>query len=491
MVPAKVEKLIQHLMKIDVLHDRRLMKALRKVPLEQFIPQELQDPSFLYEDMPLPFYINGNDFRNISAPHMICIMLEALDLKAGDNLLILGAKSGYIASLASCLAQAGEIFIVEANEDIVNLTRANLEKTGFAKTISVYHGSPVDGLPDLAPWQRILVTGQCDEDTLQKLIDQLDEDGGLLFAPVGIPELQEFLQVLRQEDKFLGKMLGSVIFGPLQVEVTYAESSKIQVDFAKLVEEERQRVAGGKVAGAGGREAGVTARAPVPIEVNSESVDAALQDRTGKFQAGDQGEEGEVPLDQIVSTAVQEACRTGGVVRLIRVCELLDVPFDRVTAALRQCAEGTVRDAGPNPLQDKIFVVSHADTSFLEEVREDLEHLIGTAKHLKYETDPSARLELIQAIDAGIEQLGDRKDTYGVRLKKLKDIFLKVAAHAKVMRELEEYWPEGDDAEWVDRKVALVEEEAALCDEFTELAKEDLKAVIDLIAWATAEPSGE
>src|SRR5271157_1524537 len=324
MAAEKVEDLIQHLMQIGVLKDRRLMKAFREVELEQFIPSELQDPRLLYEDMPLPFYQKGTYFRTISAPHMICIMLEHLGLKSGDNLLILGAKSGYIASLATFMAQAGEIFMVEANEDIVNLTRANLEKTGFDKTISVHHGSPIEGLPALAPWQRILVTGQIDEDTLKKLLDQLDPDGGLLFAPVGIEQQQEFLQVMRQQDEFFGKDLGAVIFGPLQVDVTFAEGQKIQIDLAKLLEEERQRVAG-TVTNA--EAAGRPIRAPVPIQQDRDRVDAAVLGRTSEFQAGTPGEEEEVPLDQIVTTAVQEACRGGGAVKLIRICEILDVPF--------------------------------------------------------------------------------------------------------------------------------------------------------------------
>ena len=64
------------------------------------------------------YFLNEDNYRTISAPHMISIMLQGLALEPKDDLLILGAKSGYIAALAHKLAPNGKILILEANSDI-------------------------------------------------------------------------------------------------------------------------------------------------------------------------------------------------------------------------------------------------------------------------------------------------------------------------------------------------------------------------------------
>lgn len=480
MVSKTPDKLIDALMKVGLLKDRRLIRAFREVSLEEFIPLELQDPQLLYEDMPLPFYMRGTYIRTISAPHMICIMLQSLGLKSGDSLLILGAKSGYIAALATYMAQLGEIFIVEANEDIVNLTRANLEKTGFDKTVSVHHSSPIEGLPKLAPWQRIMVTGQITEQTLYQLLDQLDTEGGLLFAPVGVEEIQEFLQVMRQGDEFYGKMLGSVVFGPLQVDVTFAERPPMQIDLAKLFEADQRSTPTGEPSGD---------PTPVSIVPDSQRVDAEVSGSAGAYQTESRSLDEEVPLEQIVATAVQEALQSGGVVKIIRLCEILDVPFERVTTALQTYTEGHIYDKGPNPLQDKVFVVPPTDPDSLQEALTDLKALREAVRQLKFETEFTARASALQEADTTIDILGSRENSFGIRLKKLKAIFLKISALEKVQRQLEERSLNGTVGDYIDQSVALAEQEGVLLDDFLAVVREDLKTVAYIAAWTAGDPA--
>ena len=102
------------------LRDIRLVKAFLDVPLKKFIPNELHSHFKIYNDAPVLFYLNKvkpETLRTISAPHMISIMLQQLLLEEDDDLLILGAKSGYIAALAQKLAPQGKIVILEANQE--------------------------------------------------------------------------------------------------------------------------------------------------------------------------------------------------------------------------------------------------------------------------------------------------------------------------------------------------------------------------------------
>ena len=85
----KKKKLLQILTSNNLLKDKRLYKAFMEVPLEEFIPEMYRDSFKIYEDIPNLFYYQSpNNYRTISAPHMITIMLQGLSFESNDDLLI-------------------------------------------------------------------------------------------------------------------------------------------------------------------------------------------------------------------------------------------------------------------------------------------------------------------------------------------------------------------------------------------------------------------
>ncbi|MFW9940585.1 MAG: protein-L-isoaspartate O-methyltransferase [Candidatus Thorarchaeota archaeon] len=224
----KKKRLLDTLVINQILKDKRLIKAFMEVPLEKFIPDKLKKWVKPYEDQPNLFYYderNPKSYRTISAPHMITIMLQGLALESSDDLLILGAKSGYIAALAHKLAPKGEIVILEANSEIAKITDENLKKLNLDKNITITIKNPLKGMPELSPWQKILVTGAIEQRRIYPLLKQLDKDGGVLFAPIGQEFIQSYTQILRQNDEFFGKQQLQVKFSPLitQIEIDELE----------------------------------------------------------------------------------------------------------------------------------------------------------------------------------------------------------------------------------------------------------------------------
>lgn len=218
----KKKHLVDSLVLNDILKDKRLIKAFMEVPLESFIPEKFFSIVKLYEDVPNLFYYdeqNPNNYRTISAPHMISIMLQGLSLSEDDDLLILGAKSGYIAALAHKLAPRGEIIILEANSEIAKISSNNLKKLKIDDNISIVVKNPLQGMPELSPWQKILVTGAIEQSRINPLLNQLDENGGVLFAPIGQEFIQTYTQILRQKDEYFGKKQLQVKFSPLITKV--------------------------------------------------------------------------------------------------------------------------------------------------------------------------------------------------------------------------------------------------------------------------------
>ncbi len=212
------------------LKDIRLFKAFLDVQLEKFVPKEILPSVKIYDDAPVLFYYERErpeNLRTISAPHMITIMLQNLILKENDDLLILGAKSGYIAVLAHKLAPKGKIVILEANSRIAKITQKNLEHLGLNEKIEVIVKNPLVGMPERAPWKKILVTGAIKQEKIYPLLNQLDHEYGVLFAPIGEEFIQTYTQILRLNNDFYGKKHLSVRFTPL--------ITQIQLDELKLV----------------------------------------------------------------------------------------------------------------------------------------------------------------------------------------------------------------------------------------------------------------
>jgi protein-L-isoaspartate(D-aspartate) O-methyltransferase len=208
------------------LKDIRLVKAFLDVPLKNFIPNELHSHFKIYTDAPMLFYLNKENpetLRTISAPHMISIMLQQLLLEEDDDLLILGAKSGYIAALAHKLAPKGKIVILEADQYIAKITRDNLERNNLQEKVEVIVDNPLNGIPKLAPWQKILVTGAIKQERIFPLLLQLDPSEGVLFAPIGENITQNYTQIIRIGNEFYGKKHLQVRFTPLVTQIELEE----------------------------------------------------------------------------------------------------------------------------------------------------------------------------------------------------------------------------------------------------------------------------
>ena len=240
-IRIKKKRLVDSLVLNEILKDKRLIKAFMDIPLEKFIPEKFISIVKLYEDVPNLFYYdeqNPNNYRTISAPSMISIMLQGLSLAEDDDLLILGAKSGYIAALTHKLAPKGEIIILEANSEIAKITSKNLKNLKLDDKISIIVKNPLNGMPELSPWQKILVTGAIQQSKIHPLLRQLDNNGGVLFAPIGQDFIQVYTQILRQNNEYFGHKKLQVKFSPLITKVELDEIELItDLDDSAVIDE--------------------------------------------------------------------------------------------------------------------------------------------------------------------------------------------------------------------------------------------------------------
>ena len=237
-------QLLYYLISGGHLNDIRLFKAFLELNLTEFVPLRVRKYiqklhlGNIYEDSPTLFYFDREhpeDIRTISAPHMIVIMLQNLLLKDDDDLLVLGAKSGYISVLAHKMAPKGRIKILEANSRIAKITQRNIEKLNYQDHIEVIVKNPLEGLPELSPWQKILVTGAIETSRINDLLNQLDRKQGVLFAPIGGENIQDYTQILRKEDDYYAEVQLQVRFTPLITQLEIDEF-KLITDYEVLKE---------------------------------------------------------------------------------------------------------------------------------------------------------------------------------------------------------------------------------------------------------------
>ncbi len=186
--------------------DFRVLEAMRKVRREAFIPQHLQE--FSYVDAALPIAAG----QTVSQPYIVAYMIEALALKGGEKVLEIGAGSGYAAAV---LAQiASEVYAIERIDQLAEKAASNLIDEGY-ENVHVLHADGTRGWDEHAPFDAILVSAGAPE-IPESLKNQLIL-GGRMVVPVGRnPRAQELIRITRREGgQFDREDLADVRFVPL------------------------------------------------------------------------------------------------------------------------------------------------------------------------------------------------------------------------------------------------------------------------------------
>lgn len=172
--------------------DKRVLSAMETIDRGPFIRGIFAGRA--YEDMPLPIACG----QTISQPSVVGLMTQALALTPRDKVLEVGTGSGYQAAILSRLAR--RVYTVDRHSRLVREARALFDEMNLTNITAITADGSY-GLPDQAPFDRILVTAAA-EDPPSTLMDQL-KTGGIMVIPVGQSDAVQHLIVVRKTENGL------------------------------------------------------------------------------------------------------------------------------------------------------------------------------------------------------------------------------------------------------------------------------------------------
>lgn len=185
--------------------DRAVLEAMERTDRGLFVRGVFAERA--YDDTPLPIACG----QTISQPSVVGIMTQALALTGRETVLEVGTGSGYQAAILSRLSR--RVYTVDRHQRLVRAARAVFDTLDLSN-ITAFTADGSFGLPDQAPFDRILVTAAA-EDPPPPLLSQLKE-GGIMVVPVGQSDtVQSLIRVTRHENGFDYDELRDVRFVPL------------------------------------------------------------------------------------------------------------------------------------------------------------------------------------------------------------------------------------------------------------------------------------
>ena len=181
-----------------------VLDAIGSIPRHLFMDSSFLDHA--YQDKAFPIAAS----QTISQPYTVAFQSELLEVIPGDKILEIGTGSGYQAAVLCVLG--AHVYSIERQLELFKKTSKFLPKIGYVAKRLVF-GDGYKGLPDEAPFDRIIVTAGAPF-VPKPLLSQL-KIGGRLVIPVGDVDQIMTLYVRKGAKEFEKQELGNFKFVPL------------------------------------------------------------------------------------------------------------------------------------------------------------------------------------------------------------------------------------------------------------------------------------
>lgn len=151
--------------------DIRILDAMLAVPRETFPASQC---ALAYLDLDLDVSEGASAKRYLIKPVVTAKMLQAAEIKQGNNVLVVGCATGYAAAIVARLA--GQVTATEGNASLAAKAAEVLAGLGLT-ILTVRTAAAAEGDPANAPYDVILLNGAT-EIVPDRLYGQLKEGAG-------------------------------------------------------------------------------------------------------------------------------------------------------------------------------------------------------------------------------------------------------------------------------------------------------------------------
>ena len=198
--------------------EEELKFALKTTEIRHFIKSGCEQ---FFSDNPVEFMKTSKGItKNISAPHMLVILLHHLEIKKGQKVLLVGSKGGYLAAiLDNLLGEEGIITLIEPHDEVLEHTRRVLENYDSRGIIRVLSITDFDFYEDSQrEFDRVLITGAVRE--IPDFLSLNSKEGSFILGPFGGNIQQRLLKKEQQSGEWLDTDLGGVVFSPMDTKIS-------------------------------------------------------------------------------------------------------------------------------------------------------------------------------------------------------------------------------------------------------------------------------
>ena len=187
--------------------DPRVMEAIRQVPRDEFVPENMRRMAFANGPLPIGYG------QTISQPYIVALMTDLVRPREDSVVLEVGTGSGYQTAVLSLLVR--RVYSCEIVPELAQEAESRLQRLGF-ENVEVRAGDAYYGWEEHAPFDGILVTAAAIDVPLP-LIEQL-RPGGRMVIPVGRPYGHQELCLVEKDP--LGKVVRRAVLGVAFVPLT-------------------------------------------------------------------------------------------------------------------------------------------------------------------------------------------------------------------------------------------------------------------------------
>ena len=164
------KNMVENQIRANKVTSLNVINAFLDVPREKFVPDALQEISYVDEDIQL----SRNRF--MMKPMILARLFQSLNLKGNENILHVGSNSGYGSAILSRMCSS--VISLESDKKLFETSIHTFSNMGFDNVVPL-HGSMENGVEKEAPFDIIFIEGSIETEP-KSLFGQLNENGKMI-----------------------------------------------------------------------------------------------------------------------------------------------------------------------------------------------------------------------------------------------------------------------------------------------------------------------